>query len=122
MDEAVARYRETVLTAFAEVEDNLAAQQLLGEEYERLRAAATAARLQETLAVQRYEHGLISYLPVVTAQSLALGRDRAVIRSRAQRATAAIALVKALGGGWTDAALREDSSSPSGSPTPAPPR
>ncbi|GAO01478.1 efflux transporter outer membrane subunit [Anaeromyxobacter sp. PSR-1] len=108
-DEAVARYRDTVLTAFAEVEDNLVAQQLLGEEYERLAAAAAAARLQETLAVQRYEHGLISYLPVVTAQSLAFERDRAVIRSRAQRAAAAVALIKALGGGWTDTSLRDDS-------------
>lgn len=100
-DEAVARYRETVLTAFAEVEDNLAAQQLLAEEHERLSAAAASARHQADLALGRYQHGLVTYLPVVTAHGLALERARAVVRSRGQRWTAAVALIKALGGGWS---------------------
>jgi multidrug efflux system outer membrane protein len=99
-DEAVARYRETVLNAFAEVEDNLAAQRLLAEEYDRLQAAAAAAHLQEAVARARYGRGLVSYLPVVTAQALALERDRAVVRSRGQRSTAAVALLKSLGGSW----------------------
>ena len=99
-DEAVARYRDVVLTAFAEVEDNLAAQRLLTEEYERLQAAAAAAHVLESIARARYQRGLASYLPVVTAQAVALERDRAVVRSRGQRATAAVALIKSLGGGW----------------------
>jgi len=101
-DEAVARYRDTVLLAFAEVEDNLAAQQLLAEEYERLVAAAAAAHLLESIARARYENGLVSYLPVVTAQAVALERDRAVVRSRGQRATAAVALIKSVGGTWEE--------------------
>lgn len=101
-DEAVARYRDTVLMAFAEVEDNLAAQQLLAEEYERLVAAAAAAHLLESIARARYDIGLVSYLPVVTAQAVALERDRAVVRSRGQRATAAVALIKSVGGTWAE--------------------
>ena len=105
-DEAVARYREVVLSALAEVEDGLAAQTWLAEEHLRLQAAAAAARAQASMARSRYEHGLVSYLPVVVAEAVALERDRAVVRSRGQRAAAAVALVKALGGGWGEAAER----------------
>lgn len=114
-DETVARYRDTVLVAFAEVEDNLAAQRLLADEYERLVVASTSARKQAEIARTRYEHGLVSYLPVVTAETLAFERDRAVVRSRGQRSTAAVALIKSLGGGWVPPLARSLGKPPSSS-------
>ena len=123
-DEAVARYREVVLVAFAEVEDNLAAQRLLADEHERLAVAAAAARRQADIARSRYEHGLASYLPVVTAETLLFERERAVVRSRGQRAAAAVALVKSLGGAIppTEGASAPASPGPSATSTPSTPR
>ncbi len=99
-EETVARYRQTVLTAFAEVEDNLAAQRLLAEQYRKELAAWQSARKQFEIAENRYRSGLVSYLPVATAQTAALERERAVVRLRGQQAVAAIALIKSLGGSF----------------------
>jgi multidrug efflux system outer membrane protein len=89
-----------VLTAFAEVEDNLAAQRLLAEQYRKELAAWQSARKQFEIAENRYRSGLVSYLPVATAQTAALERERAVVRLRGQQAVAAIALIKSLGGSF----------------------
>jgi len=99
-EETVARYRQTVLTAFAEVEDNLAAQRLLVEQYQRELAAWESARKQLVIAENRYRGGLVSYLSVVTAQTAALEHERAVARLRGQRAVATVALIKSLGGSF----------------------
>jgi outer membrane protein, multidrug efflux system len=99
-EETLARYRHTVLRAFAEVEDNLAAQRLLAEEYELQVVAWESARRQVELATNRYRGGLSSYLPVMVAQNAALERERTVVRLRGQRFAACVALVKSLGGGW----------------------
>ena len=99
-EETVARYRETVLAAFAEVENNLAAQQLLAREYEQEMAALQSARRQLEIATHRYRAGLVTYLEVTAAQNAAMERERAVARLRGQRFLAAVALVKSLGGGW----------------------
>lgn len=99
-EETVARYRQTVLTAFAEVEDNLAAQRLLASQYEQELAAWDAARKQLELANQLERSGLVTFLQVATAQTAALERERSVTRLRGQRFAAAVALVKALGGNW----------------------
>jgi multidrug efflux system outer membrane protein len=99
-EETVARYRETVLTAFAEVEDNLAAQRLLASEHEQDMGALQSARKQLEIATNRYRGGLVTYLEVATAQNVALERERAVARLRGQQFVAAVALVKSLGGGW----------------------
>ena len=99
-EETVARYRQTVLTAFAEVEDNLAAQRLLTSQYEQELAAWEAARKQLEIANQRERSGLVTYLQVATAQTAALERERSVTRLRGQRFAAAVALVKSLGGNW----------------------
>lgn len=99
-EETVARYRQTVLTAFAEVEDNLAAQHLLASQYEQELSALVFARKQLDIANNRYRSGLVSYLQVATAQIVALERERVVARLRGQRFVAAVALVKSLGGGW----------------------
>jgi multidrug efflux system outer membrane protein len=99
-EETVATYRQTVLKAFAEVENNLAAQRLLDEQYESERAAGLSARKQLELAENRYRGGLASYLQVTSAQSAALEHERTVARLRGQRFVAAVALIKSLGGIW----------------------
>lgn len=101
-DESVARYRQTVLAAFQQVEDDLSAQTLLAEEEAKQEAALEAARRSLTIAQNRYEAGLVTYLQVATAQAAALDRERVVILLRGQRFVTAVALVKALGGGWQE--------------------
>ncbi len=96
----VAQYRSQVLTAFQEVEDQLTAQQLLTTQLEAEGAARDAARKTEEIANHRYEAGLVTYLEVATAQSVALGHERSVVQLEGERAAALVALVKALGGGW----------------------
>lgn len=101
-DATVAQYRQTVLKAFQEVEDQLAAQSLLAVQLEAETAALTAARRTLELANNRYQAGLITYLEVAVAQSDALARERTVVQLQAERQIAAVALIKALGGGWSN--------------------
>ena len=105
----MARYRQTVLTAFGDVENNLAAEHLLARQYEEVLAALKAARRQLEVANNRYEAGLVTYLEVATAQNTTLGIERSGMRLRGQQLAAAVALVKSLGGGWqvTDNSGRE---------------
>ncbi len=99
-EETVARYRQTVLTAFADVENNLAAEYLLASQYEEVMAASKAARRQLEIANNRYDAGLVTYLEVATAQNTTLGIERSGMRLRGQQLVAAVALIKSLGGGW----------------------
>ncbi|MDB6108720.1 MAG: efflux system, outer rane lipoprotein NodT family [Pedosphaera sp.] len=99
-EETVANYRQTVIIAFREVEDNLAAQRLLASEYEEEAAALKAATRQLEIANDRYRDGLVTYLEVATAQNLVLGLQRTVVELRGQQLVTAVTLVKALGGGW----------------------
>jgi len=99
-EETVARYRQTVLTAFADVENNLAGEYLLAGQYEQVMAALQAARKQLEIANNRYEAGLVTYLEVATAQNTTLGIERSAMRLRGQQLVAAVALIKSLGGGW----------------------
>lgn len=99
-DQTVALYRQTVLAAFADVEDNLAAQTLLAAEHDQEIAALAAARKQLDIATNRYRAGLVTYLEVATAQNLALQQERTVIGLHGARLVTAVALVKSLGGGW----------------------
>lgn len=96
----VAQYRESVLTAFQEVADQLAAQELLAAQSEAEAAARDAARRTEEIATHRYEAGLVTYLEVATAQSAALDHERTVVRLQGAQAAALASLAKALGGGW----------------------
>jgi NodT family efflux transporter outer membrane factor (OMF) lipoprotein len=104
-DEAVANYRQTVLTAFGQVEDNLAAQRVYGSEEAQLKAAAdtTAANLQVTR--NEYAAGTVDFTTVVTAQAAALSARNALLTVQANRLTTAVDLIEALGGGWTAADL-----------------
>jgi outer membrane protein, multidrug efflux system len=99
-EETVANYRQTVLTAFGEVEDNLAAQSLLASEYEEQANALRAANRQLEIAIDRYRAGLVTYLEVATAQNTTLSLERTTVQRRGQQLVTAVALVKALGGGW----------------------
>jgi multidrug efflux system outer membrane protein len=78
-DETVANYGQTVLTAFSEVEDNLADQNLLAKQYEAENGALIAARLQLQIANNRYRDGLTTYLDVATAESTELNVDFSTI-------------------------------------------
>ncbi len=99
-DSAVAFYRENVLAAFVQVEDNVAAVRILAEEAAQQTEAVAAAERLLTLAQSRYSGGITTYLEVVTAQQVALANERAAVDVLTRRMTASVNLVKALGGGW----------------------
>ena len=99
-DETVAGYRQTVLNAFQEVEDQIAAQQLLHEQLTSEQAALVAAQHTVEIANNRYKAGLVTYLEVATAQSAALNLERTVVQLRGDKLVASVALIRALGGGW----------------------
>jgi len=99
-DATVASYRQTVLTGFQEVEDNLAALRILAEEAKVQDDAVRAAREAVALAINQYKAGTISYLDVVTLQAAKLNSERTQVVILGQRLSAAVQLVKALGGGW----------------------
>jgi NodT family efflux transporter outer membrane factor (OMF) lipoprotein len=97
---AVARYRQTVLTAFGAVEDQLTAGRLLAQQQDLRRQASEAADQVEQQMLNRYKAGQVSYTDVVTAQVIALTARRALVQVQADRQAAAVALIQALGGGW----------------------
>jgi outer membrane protein TolC len=99
-DAAIARYRQTVLAAFADVEDQLAASRVLEQQQDLRRIAAIAADQVEQQILNRYRAGQVSYTDVVQAQVTALNARRALLQSQADRQTTAVALIQALGGGW----------------------
>lgn len=96
----VASYRQTVLSAFQEVENQLAAQRLLAVNLAAEEGALTSAQRTLEIAQNRYKSGLVTYIEVAIAQNSALEHERTVVRLRAQRLAARMALIKALGGGW----------------------
>jgi len=99
-DATVANYRQVTLTAFQEVEDNLAALRILEEEARSEAEAVEAARLSLSLVLNQYKAGTVSYLNVVTAQTALLNEERNAVGIQVRRLAAVIALIKALGGGW----------------------
>jgi NodT family efflux transporter outer membrane factor (OMF) lipoprotein len=104
-DGTVAAYRQTVLTAFQEVEDNLAALRILSRELEQQEAAVKSAERSLALANERYKAGIDPYLNVLTAQATLLTNRRAALDLRMQQMTASVQLIKALGGGWNASEL-----------------
>jgi NodT family efflux transporter outer membrane factor (OMF) lipoprotein len=97
---AVARYRQTVLAAFQDVEDQLTASRVLADQQDMRLRASQAADEAETIMVNRYKAGQVSYTDVFTVQSSALSARRALVQAQADREIAAVALIQALGGGW----------------------
>lgn len=98
--QAVARYRQVVLSAFQNVEDQLTSARVL-QIQQALRAQASSAADQvEQQVLNRYRSGQISYTEVITAQTTALNARRALVQATADRQTTAVALIQSLGGGW----------------------
>ncbi len=97
---SVGAYRETVIRALREVEDELATQRELAAQWTSESAAFAAARRSREISESRYRSGLVSYLEVVSAQTVALERELAVARLDGERRLAIVALARALGGGW----------------------
>lgn len=100
-----ADYRQTVLTALQQVEDNLAALRILATEAEQQHEATVAAQGAQKIFDNRYVGGLDTYLQVVTAQQAALTNERNDIDIERRRMDASVLLIKALGGGWSTANL-----------------
>jgi NodT family efflux transporter outer membrane factor (OMF) lipoprotein len=103
--ESAAGYQETVLSAFREVEDQLAALRVLADEAEVQARGVAAAQRSLTLATNRYRGGLATYLEVTSAQSAELASERVQIGIETRRKTATVLLLKAIGGGWNDSSL-----------------
>ena len=99
-DAAVARYRQTVLAAFGEVEDQLAAARVLEQQQALRLSASQSADQVEQQMVNRYRAGQAGYSDVVLAQAAALSARRALLQVQADRQAVAVALIQALGGGW----------------------
>jgi NodT family efflux transporter outer membrane factor (OMF) lipoprotein len=99
-DALVADYRQSVLTAFQQVEDNLASLRILEDEHARQQRAVTASRVSEELSLNRYKGGLVTYLDVVTVQTIRLQNERVAVDIDRRRMEASVLLIRALGGGW----------------------
>jgi len=106
-DENVATYRQTVLGGFQEVEDNLAALRILGQEAAVQAEAVQAARESLAIVTNQYRAGTVNYLAVVVVQATALANERTALNILGRRLTASVALIKALGGGWDSSALTQ---------------
>jgi len=99
-DATAANYRQTVLTAFQQVEDNLAALRVLEGEVSILDQAVKSAQRSVTVSTAQYKEGTASYLQVITAQTIALQDERSAVDVQTRRMTASVLLIEALGGGW----------------------
>ncbi len=99
--ETVANYRQTVLSAFQEVEDSLVALRRLDEENCSQTAAAAAAKRALDQAYDRYRGGIINFLDVIVIENLALAAELSAVNTYTRRQLASVELIKALGGGWT---------------------
>ena len=99
-EQSVDQYRETILTAFQEVEDNLAALRILEDESTTQARAVAAAEHSLALSQTRYRGGVADYLEVTTAESAALSDEVTAVNLLTRRMAASVLLIKALGGGW----------------------
>jgi NodT family efflux transporter outer membrane factor (OMF) lipoprotein len=99
-NQSVDNYRQTVLTAFQEVEDNLSALRILQDEANTQAGAVAAAEHSLSLSVTRYKGGVTNYLEVTTAQSAALSDEVTAVNILTRRMAASVLLIKAIGGGW----------------------
>jgi NodT family efflux transporter outer membrane factor (OMF) lipoprotein len=104
-DQDVASYRETVLAAFQQVEDNLSAARILSGEVQQQNAAVASAQRNLNLATDRYRLGIDPYLNVITAETTLLSNQQTAVSLHTQQMTAAVQLIEALGGGWDSGQL-----------------
>jgi NodT family efflux transporter outer membrane factor (OMF) lipoprotein len=99
-DGTVANYRQTALSAFQEVEDNLSTLRILEQEQAKQHEATVAAQSSAALSLNRYKGGLVTYFEVITAQTIALTNERTEADLLRRRMDASVQLIKAVGGGW----------------------
>ena len=99
-DQQVATYRQTVLTAFQDVEDNLASQRILAREIVVQRQAVDSAKQALAIVTNEYRAGTVGYVNVLTAQTTAFAAEQKLANIAGQRMVSSVGLVKALGGGW----------------------
>ena len=99
-DATAATYRQTVLTAFQQVEDNLSALRVLENESSVLDQAVKSAKRSVDLSTAQYKGGIATYLQVITSQTIALADERSAVDLLTRRMTASVQLIQALGGGW----------------------
>ncbi len=99
-DQAVANYRQTVLSAFQDVEDQLVASRVLGQQLALRQQATRAADQVEQQVLNRYQAGQVSYTEVISAQATAQSARRSLVQLQSDRQVAAVTLIQALGGGW----------------------
>jgi outer membrane protein, multidrug efflux system len=99
-EEALARYRQSILVAFGDVENSLAGIHFLADQAAAQDRAVTNSRHAANLAGERYHAGIVSYLEVVDADRVALQAERASAQLSGERLIASVQLIKALGGGW----------------------
>ena len=99
-DQTVARYRQTVLVAFQNVEDQLSAARILQVQHALRVQTSSAADQVEQQVLNRYGSGQVSYTEVISAQNTALAARRSLVQATADRQTTAVALIQSLGGGW----------------------
>ncbi|MES2743163.1 MAG: efflux transporter outer membrane subunit [Pseudomonadota bacterium] len=104
LEESVASYRQSVLLAFSEVEDNLAGLRILAGQTEQIDAAVVSARRSADLAQKLYDAGRSSYLDLLDAQRNLANVERGAVQLRGNRAVTTVALIRSLGGGWGEAA------------------
>ena len=104
-DAAVANYRQTVLTVFQNVEDNLSALRILSEEVGQAHTAVGSATHTLDLSLARFKGGVDSYLNVITAQTAVLTNRETEVQIQLRQMTASVSLIMALGGGWDDVAI-----------------
>jgi outer membrane protein TolC len=102
----VASYRQTVLTAFQEVEDGISGLNVLAQAAQTQQQAVEAAQRALAIANDRYVGGLVTYLDVVTAEQTLLDNKRLATQILGQQLTTSVSLVKAVGGGWDAASLQ----------------
>jgi len=103
LEESVGAYRQSVLVAFAEVEDSLAGLRILAGQAEQIEAALVSARRAADLAQKLYDAGRSSYLELLDAQRNLSNVERTAVQLRGDRALTTVALIRALGGGWGEA-------------------
>jgi NodT family efflux transporter outer membrane factor (OMF) lipoprotein len=104
-DQSVANYRQTILTAFQQVEDNLSSLRILSEEVQQQAGAVDFAQKDLALAIDRYKLGIDPYLNVLTAQTTLFTNQQAMVQLRLQEMNASVQLIEALGGGWDTSLL-----------------
>ncbi len=104
-DQSVATYRQTVLGGFQEVEDNLAALRILEQEAALQDEAVKAARESVQITTNQYKAGIVNFLNVVNVETIALDNERTALTIQSNRLSAAVLLIKAVGGGWNASEL-----------------